>query len=103
MKPILSNIYHAQAVKQGQPMKQDDAKRSSRENGLEWIWNQKNRLPPKDIHRATRSKTSDRLMITESLFAETTTLIRWIGVLESRKQRFKKAMLSLEEKCHDRK
>ena len=40
-------------------------------------------------------------LITESLFADDSTLIGWLDELRTGKEAVKKSMLDFEEKCHD--
>ena len=45
--PLLFNIYHAEAVKLGQRIRQEVAEKNSLEYGLQWTWNLKKQSPSK--------------------------------------------------------
>ena len=99
--PILYNIYHTQAVRLAQKMREQKAVSNDEEYGLAWSWRPVNSLPTVDTRRTTRSSTQEKFILVDSLFADDSTLIGWNSELREGKTAFKEALAQFEEKCHD--
>ena len=99
--PILFNLYHAEAMRLASAERKRLAEEEGRECGLKWCWISGNHLPTLDPGRTAQSSASETFMITDSLFADDSTLIGWKSELKRGKEVSKAQMLMFEEKCHD--
>ena len=99
--PILFNVFHEQAIKIAHARRKASAEEKGQECGLEWKWRPGNSLPANDPKMTLRSSDSESFRITESLFADDSTLIGRMGELQTGKEIFKKSMTDFEERCHD--
>jgi hypothetical protein len=97
--PILFNVYHAEALRQAARRRQAAAAGLGRSVGIEWRWVPGNSLPPNQI-RPTNSAAED-ITITESLFADDTTLLGMSDEMAEGKEVIKEGLKRFEEKCHD--
>ena len=69
--------------------------------GIQWQWIPGNSLPPKQTRQDGTNTAAQAFEITESLFADDTTLIGYKGELEQGCRIIKRTMQKFEEKCHD--
>ena len=99
--PILFNVYHAEAMKLASEARKDNADQRGQECGLTWSWVPGNDLPALEPKRTVSSSMREEFRITESLFADDSTLIGWLEELMEGKEVVKRNMLNFEEKCHD--
>ncbi|XP_075264195.1 uncharacterized protein LOC142356111 [Convolutriloba macropyga] len=99
--PILFNIYHAESMRLAQSRRQTAAELAGKECGLKWSWSGRDSLPPLSTSRALRSADRELFTITDSLFADDSTLIGWTDELMTGKEEVKAAMSEFEERCHD--
>ena len=99
--PILFNVYHAEVMRSAQTKRRQDAETRGMECGLRWNWRKGGSLPPLSVRRATRSANREAFMVTDSLFADDSTLLGWNNELVTGKEVVKAAMAEYEEKCHD--
>ena len=99
--PILFNVYHSEAMKRAAEERKKLAASNNHDYGLVWLCNRGNNLPPTDINKGIKSSTREEYRISESLFADDSTLIGWTDELVQGKEAVKKAMYEFEERCHD--
>ena len=99
--PILFNVYHDQAIKIANSRRQRNATMNNQECGLEWRWKPGGSLPTSDPKMTIKSSSSKSFQITDSLFADDSTLIGRIGELRTGKEVFKDSMMDFEERCHN--
>ena len=99
--PTLFNIYHAESMRIAQSKRKEKAKEQQQECGLTWTWTPGNCLPAAEPSRILYSKESETINITDTLFADDSTLIGWTDELKTGKEVVKESMLDFEEKCHD--
>ena len=99
--PTLFNIYHSQVVRIAKTLKEEAAKEANQECGLKWSWRAGSSLPPKNVRVAATRAGREKIEITESLFADDSTLIVWTSELKLGKEVVKQAMKDYEEKCYD--
>ena len=99
--PILFNLYHAVAVESATMNRKESAEAKGMQAGLAWGWVPANSLPPIITERARQATNKEGLLLSESLFADGTTLIGWTQELNTEKEVVKKTLGECEEKCHD--
>ena len=68
--PVLFNIYHLNVIR----IAREERKRMEPDGGIVWNWVPGNSLPPSDRQRATLGSASKTTILTESLFADDTTI-----------------------------
>ena len=71
--------------------------------GLPWNWVPGNSLPPRDRRRASRGSASKTTTLTESLFADDTTICGNMREIDTGKAEMMRVMECFEEKCHPEK
>ena len=94
--PVLFNIYHSNVIR----IAREERKRMEPECGTPWRWVPGNSLPPRDRQRASRGSASTTTTLTESLFADDTTICGNMREIESGKAEMVRVMECFEEKCH---
>ena len=99
--PILFNIYHAESMRKSAEEREKQAKDANKSCGLDWGWKTGSSFPANKATRIKRSSACEKFTITDSLFADDSTLIGWSEELKEGKETIKKEMMKLEEKCHD--
>ena len=99
--PTLFNIYHSQVVRLAKALREEAAKGANEECGLKWSWRAGSSMPPKHVRVATTRAGREKFEITESIFADDSTLIGRTSELKPGKEVVKQAMKEYEEKCQD--
>jgi hypothetical protein len=98
--PTLFNIYHSVSMAEARRQREELARENNTSVGIKWCWIPGNSLPPKSIKRANESSARECFNISESLFADDTTLCGIREEMEAGKEKVKETMMKFEEKCH---
>ena len=88
-------------VRLAKALREEAAKEANQECGLKWSRLTGSSLSPKNVRVAATRAGREKFEITESLFADDSTLIGWTSELKLGKEVVKQAMKDYEEKCHD--
>jgi len=97
--PVLFNIYHSNVIR----IAREERKRMEPDCGIPWNWVPGNSLPPRDRRRASRGSASKTTTLTESLFADDTTICGNMREMDTGKAEMMRVMECFEEKCHPEK
>ncbi|XP_075254796.1 uncharacterized protein LOC142346172 [Convolutriloba macropyga] len=99
--PILFNVYHPKAMRGATEARREEAENSGKQYGLRWSWRPGNSLPPINTKKALRSEGRESFTVSETVFADDTTLIGWTDEQRTGKEIVKSRLWHFEEKCHD--
>ena len=97
--PVLFNVYHSNVVR----IAREERKRMEPDCGIPWNWVPGHSLPPRDRRRATQGSASKTTTLTESLFADDTTICGNMREMKTGKAEMVRVMECFEEKCHPEK
>ena len=97
--PVLFDIYHSNVIR----IAREKRKRMEPDCGIVWNWVPGNSLPPRDRQGASRGSASKTTILTESLFADDTTICGNTREMRTGKAEMVRVMECFEEKCHPEK
>ena len=98
--PVSFNIYHFTVMREAKARRSREASTHGLEVDIRWQYIPGSSLPPKDLSKARKSTAKKTVVVTESLFADDTTLVGTRKEMAPGKEVVNATMGTFEERCH---
>ena len=99
--PKLFNVYHSTLMRLAKEKRRKKCEKDGTNLGIEeWQYIPGHSLTPKDRRKARGNTSTKKVTITESLFADDTTVVGRRNKMERGKEKIKETVEWFEEKCH---